>query len=76
MANRYVNAIASVLQEYDANYTVPYEVYTDLVWGGLRDTSVFDKKESAEKQRIQDRFRAEQNGAYSNGQKAIGKPCN
>jgi hypothetical protein len=63
------------LQEYYGNYTVPCQIYTDLVWGGLRDTPVYNKKESAERQRIEDRYRAEQNGAFSNAQSAIGKPC-
>jgi len=35
MANKYVDAMASALQEYDANYTVPYQVYQDLAWGSL-----------------------------------------
>lgn len=76
IANKYVNAIASALQEYDANDKVPYQVYTDLVWGGLRDTPDYDRKTPEEKKRIIARFQAEQNGVYSDGQYAVGKKCN
>lgn len=46
-----------------------------MAWGGLRDTPDYNKKSSTEKQRIEARYRAEQNGVYSEGQYAAGKPC-
>lgn len=45
MANTYVNAIASTLQEYnksdDPYGSIPFQVYTDLAWGGLQEAPIF-----------------------------------
>ena len=62
MADKYVDAMASVLQEYDANNTVPYQVYKDLAWGGLMDAPIFNATfppDSAESIRIKNRFNAD-----------------
>ncbi|HEY1195916.1 MAG TPA: hypothetical protein VGE71_17255 [Flavobacterium sp.] len=88
MANQYIDAIAVTLQEYnkyaDPEGTIPYQVYTDLAWGGLQGTPVFEEKfppGSPERLRIENRYSAEQSGnavGYSSGQlqEVIGKPCN
>jgi hypothetical protein len=72
------------LQEYDANYTVPYQVYSDLVWGGLIDAPIFNatfEPGSAESIRIKNRFGAESLGhavemGTPNEQTPVGKKCN
>lgn len=88
MANQYIDAIAVTLREYnryaDPNGTVPYQVYTDLAWGGLKGTPVFEEKfplGTPERLRIDNRYATEQSGnpvGYSSGQlqSAVGKPCN
>lgn len=84
MADKYVDAMASALQEYDANYIVPYQVYKDLAWGGLRDAPVFNATfppGSAERIRITNRYNAESTGhsvgdGTPNAQTPVGKPCN
>ena len=88
MTNLYVDSIASVLQEYnkyaDPNGLVPYETYKDLVWGGLKDTPIFEatyKEGSTERLRIENRYACEQGGnpvGYTSGQlqNPVGKPCN
>jgi hypothetical protein len=80
MANRYVEAIASAIEGYQANTGIPYsladkQVFLDLAWFGLRGTDVYDKKfptDGVDDKRIMARIGAEQ----SNGNIAIGKPCN
>lgn len=84
MADNYVNAMASVLQEYDANSAVPYQVYKDLAWGGLMDAPIFAATfppGSAESIRIKNRYQAESTGhaigdGTPNAQSPVGKPCN
>jgi hypothetical protein len=84
MANKYVEAIASALEEYQANTGIPSsladkQVFLDMAWSGLKDTDVFNKKfpaGSADRNRIDARVSAEQNGVYYQGQYAVGKPCN
>jgi hypothetical protein len=84
MADKYVDAMASALQEYDANYIVPYQVYKDLAWGSLKDAPIFDKEYtpgSAESIRIINRYIAEGIGSAvdsgtPNVQIPVGKPCN
>jgi hypothetical protein len=84
MANKYVDAMASALQEYDANYLIDYQVYKDLAWGGLSGTPIFNETYplgSAENTRILNRYRAESSGhaveqGTSNQQTPVGKPCN
>jgi len=80
MANKYVEAIASALEEYQANTGIPSsladkQVFLDMAWLGLRGTDVYDKKfttDGVDDKRIKARIEAEQ----SNGNTAIGKPCN
>uniref|UniRef100_UPI00374D9CD5 hypothetical protein n=1 Tax=Flavobacterium sp. TaxID=239 RepID=UPI00374D9CD5 len=88
MANQYIDVIAQTLQEYnkggDPNNIIPYQVYTDLAWGGLIGTPVFEEKfpsGSLERLRIENRYACEQSGnavGYSTGelQNTVGKPCN
>lgn len=88
MANQYIDVIAQTLQEYnkdsDPNNIIPYQVYTDLAWGGLIGTPVFEEKfkvGTQERLRIENRYACEQSGnavGYSIGQlqNTVGKPCN
>lgn len=84
MANKYVDAIASALEDYQTNTGIPSsladkQVFLDMAWSGLRDTEVYKKKfpkGSTVDNRIFNRIAAEQNGVYYQGQYAIGKPCN
>jgi hypothetical protein len=84
MANKYVYAMASALQEYNANYLINYQVYKDLAWGGLSEAPVFDAKYpvgNLNRQRILHRYEAEQKGSNSGQgtpqeQTPLGKPCN
>ena len=65
MADKYVAAMASALQEYDANPTVSYQVYEDLAWGGLSAAPIFVETYppgSAESIRIKNRYAAESVG--------------
>lgn len=76
--------MALALQEYDANYNVPFQVYQDLAWGGLSAAPIFDKKfpaGSIENIRITNRYKAESTGrsvgdGTPNAQTPVGKPCN
>jgi hypothetical protein len=84
MANTYVNAIADALKEYDGNIYAQKQVYTDLAWGGLQKTPIFEKlfpEGNPNRDRILDRLRCESAGrsvneGTSKEQKPIGKPCN
>lgn len=84
MADKYVDAMASALQEYDANFTVPYQVYKDLAWGSLSEAPIFNKTYlpgTDENIRITNRYAAESSGHSTgqgtiNQQNTIGKPCN
>jgi hypothetical protein len=89
MANQYVDAIASALQEYNTGIAVPFgiqpdQIYTDLAWGGLNNTPVFDSKfpiGNIERERILNRLGCEQVGrSVETGtpkqQNPVGKPCN
>ncbi|WP_281297554.1 hypothetical protein [Flavobacterium limnophilum] len=88
MANKYVSAIANALQEYnninDPNGLVPYQVYSDLAWGGLYGTPAYEKhfeNKANEKARVENRSKCEQAGSTQgagtpNAQTPIGKPCN
>jgi hypothetical protein len=83
MASTYVNAIASALQEFQTgipviNGTPIDQIYTDLAWGGLRGTPIYNEtfpEGSADAIRIKARYGAESNGGTSGNQTAIGKPC-
>ncbi len=81
MADKYVEAIASAIEGYQAaNTGIPYsladkQVFLDLAWFGLRGTDVYDKKfptDGVDDKRKMARIGAEQ----SNGNIAIGKSCN
>ena len=79
MAIKYVDIIASALQEFDGNYTIPYQVYTDLAWRGLMDTPAFKEKfpeGSPDNTRIKNRISAEQRGGSTGSEHPVGKPCN
>ncbi len=85
MADRYVDAIASAIQEYQLNETktpaslTDKQAFLDMAWSGLQGTDVYNKKfpaGSADDKRITARIGAETNGVYSQGQYAVGKPCN
>jgi hypothetical protein len=77
-AIKYVDIIASALQEYDGNFTTSYEVYKDLAWSGLMKTAAFKKEfpeGSAGRTRIENRFSCEQRGGTIGSQSPVGKPC-
>jgi hypothetical protein len=89
MANKYVDAIGAALQEYQTRTPLAYgakpdQIYTDMAWGGLVKTPIYDKKipqGSAERARIENRYQAEAlNRAVGEGtpsvQNPIGNPCN
>jgi hypothetical protein len=89
MANYYVDAIARALQEFQTGIPVatgasPEQIYSDLAWGGLNGTPVFDATYPASnpnRQRILNRYACEQNGTQieagtPNEQTPIGNPCN
>jgi hypothetical protein len=80
MANTYVDAISSALQEFQTGKTVPYgtalQGYKDLAWYGLKDTKVYKDKSADEQNRIKNRYDTESRGGAIGGQQLIGKPCN
>jgi hypothetical protein len=88
MAKKYVNSIASALQEFQTGIPVilagaPNQIYTDLAWGGLLGTPIYNSTflvGSSERQRIENRYACEQIGhtvGYGTPQQqnTIGKPC-
>jgi hypothetical protein len=83
MAEKYVEAMAMTLQQYDANFITNYQVYKDLAWGSLKDTPIFSKTYlpgSDESKRISNRYKAEALGravdqGTPNEQAPVGKPC-
>jgi hypothetical protein len=85
MANKYVDAIASSLEEFQntdfdfLNFISDKQVFIDLAWSGLQGTDAFNKKYpvgSADRKRFENRFSAELIGANYGGQNVIGRPCN
>lgn len=85
MANKYVDAIASALEEYQTSTTgIPSsladkQVFLDLAWSGLQGTAVYNKKSQEgiiDDTRITARVSAEQTGSYRQGQYPVGAPCN
>nr|WP_294923646.1 hypothetical protein [uncultured Flavobacterium sp.] len=76
--------MASASQEYDANNTVPFQVYKDLAWGGLMDAPIFNAtypSGSTGNIRIKNRYAAESSGhavgeGTPNAQVPVGKKCN
>jgi hypothetical protein len=78
MATKYVDIIATALQEYDGNFTTPYQVYKDLAWRGLLETAAFKKEfpeGSAGYTRIKNRYSCEQRGGTIGSESPVGKPC-
>lgn len=89
MANTYVYAIASALQEYQTGSAIltngqPDQIYTDLAWFGLREAAIFETIfpiGNSNRQRILNRGACEQTGqtvgaGTVNAQTSIGQPCN
>ncbi|MFV8268771.1 hypothetical protein ACNQGP_02400 [Flavobacterium sp. GT2N3] len=80
IANSYVNAIASALQEFQPGLT--QQVYDDLAWGGLKGTPIFDTLfpvGNPNRQRIINRYDSEGTGTdqgSTNQQNPMGQPCN
>jgi hypothetical protein len=83
MANKYVDAIASSLDEFQntdfLNFISDKQVFIDMAWSGLQGTDAFNKKYpvgSGDRKRFENRFSAELIGANYGGQNVIGRPCN
>jgi hypothetical protein len=89
IANYYVDAIARALQEFQTGNPVATgasqeQIYSDLAWGGLNRTPVFEAtypEGNPNRQRILNRAACEQNGTTKgagtpNEQTPIGNPCN
>ena len=85
MANKYVDAIASALEEYQTSTTgIPSsladkQVFLDMAWSGLRGTDIYNKKSQEgiiNDARIFARIGAEQSGNYHQGLYPAGNPCN
>jgi hypothetical protein len=89
MANYYVDAISRALQEYQtgipvATNSIPNQICTDLAWGGLNSTPVFEDTYpigNPNRERILNRYAAEQTGntigaGTTNSQTPISQPCN
>ena len=86
IAEKYVIAIASTIQEFHIGGTVvnPSQDYLDLAWGGLIDTKAFilkypddvNDKNYAERTRIIDRITSESYGYPRGSTMPIGTPCN
>lgn len=82
MATDYVNENTSTLQEYQPG--LPQQVYNDLAWSGLEETTIFNTLHpigSASRQRILNRKAAEQSGhpiaeGTPHEQINYGQPCN
>ena len=81
IANKYINAIADALREYQPG--LPQQVYEDLAWSGLEETTIFNTLHpvgSDSRQRILNRKAAEQTGhpvgQGTTEQTNYGQPCN
>lgn len=87
IADKYVNAIASLIQEFHTGVPVssgfPSQVYLDLAWGGLQNTTIFNKnypndpnhKNYQDRERILGRIIAEKKGEVYGINSPIGTPC-
>ncbi|HJR99930.1 MAG TPA: hypothetical protein VJ780_03245 [Flavobacterium sp.] len=89
IADKYVNSIAATIKEFhtgSSSYSstgLADQVYRDLAWAGLFDTTIFNEKypndpndiHYAERTRILDRFYAERNGTTRGQSITQGKPC-
>lgn len=90
MANiyRWLNSIASTLQEFQTGIPVilqgnPNQIYIDLAWGGLTNTTYFNNMYSDDpnhinyddRQRILARIIAEKLGSQYGVTTPLGTPC-
>ncbi|WP_374174939.1 hypothetical protein [Flavobacterium tructae] len=88
IANKYVNAIASTIQEFHTGKLVVSssslkQVYLDMAWAGLQKTEIFNKiypndpnnKNYKERERIFARITAERKGEQYGVTSPAGKPC-
>ena len=87
IAEKYVNAIASTIQEFHTGQTVtsgfPQQVYLDMAWGGLLETQIFNKNypndpkniNYKDRERILGRIQAEKNGSVYGVNTPLGTPC-
>ena len=89
MAESYVDAIARALQEYQTGVPVvegtsPEQNYSDLAWGTLQETPIFESIYpigNQNRQRILNRYQTEQTGLPAGQgtpqvQTPLGQPCN
>ena len=89
MAESYVDAIARALQEYQTGVPVvdgtsPEQNYSDLAWGTLQKTPIFESIYpigNQNRQRILNRYQTEQTGLPAGQgtpqvQSPLGQPCN
>ena len=89
IADKYVNSIAATIKEFHTGSSVysstglADQVYRDLAWAGLFDTTIFNEKypndpgniHFTERTRILDRFYAERNGTTRGQSITQGIPC-
>jgi hypothetical protein len=87
IANNYVNAIASTIQEFHTGQVIssgfPYQIYMDMAWGGLNGTEIFNKnypndpnhKNYKDRERILARINVERFGSQYGIYSPIGTPC-
>ena len=87
IANKYVNSIASAIQEFHTGQPVdsgfPMQVYLDMAWGGLQGTRIFNQtypndpsnKNFKDRERILYRINTEKNGSQYGIYSPVGKPC-
>lgn len=81
IANRYVDIMASALQEFNTGTPVAsgaaQQMYKDLAWGSLQGTPIYNAKLSAaDKDRIAQRKTVEARNKSRGNQNPQGKPCN
>lgn len=87
IAKNYVDAIAAAIQEFNTGLPVTLgtasQVYTDLAWSGLFDTTIFNTKYPNNsndsnfnvRQRIMNRYITEKNGSQYSTTSPVGTPC-
>ena len=87
IADDYVYAIASTIQEFHTGEIVtsgfPRQVYLDMAWGGLIDTTIFNKnypndpnnKNYKDRERIIARINTEKLGSQYGINSPVGTPC-
>ena len=81
IANRYVDIMASALQEFNTGTPVAsgaaQQMYKDLAWSSLQGTPIYNAKLSAaDKDRIAQRKTVEARNKSRGNQNPQGKPCN